>query len=99
MTLLDQLWVRLIDSNQQDRIMVTSTVDEAQSKLANLIDLAERGEEVIIARAGKPVARLVPYEREGGPRQGGQWHGRIRIARDFDDLPPDFGEAFGLADQ
>ncbi len=76
--------------------MITSTVDEARSKLANLIVLAEQGEEVIIAREGKPVARLVPYDQENPPRQGGQWQGRVRVAADFDELPPDIGEAFGL---
>ncbi len=76
--------------------MITSTIDEAQSQLARLIMAAERGEEVVIARAGKPVARLLPYERQDGPRQGGQWRGRVRIAADFDELPSDIGEAFGL---
>ena len=76
--------------------MVTSTIDEAQSQLAQLIGLAEKGEEIIIARAGKPVARIIPYRQADGPRQGGQWRGQVRIASDFDELPPDLGEAFGL---
>jgi antitoxin (DNA-binding transcriptional repressor) of toxin-antitoxin stability system len=79
--------------------MVTPTIDEAQSQLPRLILLAEQGEEVIIAREGKPVARLIAFQEERGPRQGGQWRGRIRIAPDFDELPPDIGEAFGLGDQ
>ena len=79
--------------------MVTSTVDEAQSKLANLITLAEQGEEVIIARAGKPVARLIPYSADNCPRQGGQWQGRVRVASDFVELPPEIGEAFGLPEK
>ena len=76
--------------------MPISTIDEAQSRLPELIVLAEQGEEVVIARAGKPVARLVPYRQHSGLRQGGQWHGRVRIAPDFDELPADLGEAFGL---
>jgi prevent-host-death family protein len=76
--------------------VITSTIDEARSQLAELITAAQQGEEVVIARAGKPVARLLPYEVQGGPRQGGQWHGHVRIAPDFDVLPPDIGEAFGL---
>lgn len=76
--------------------MITSTIDEAKSQLAELIMAAERGEEVIIARAGKPVARLLAYRRQDGPREGGQWRGRVHIAPDFDELPPDIGEAFGL---
>ena len=76
--------------------MITSTIEEARSQLAELILAAEQGEEVVIARAGKPVARLLPYERQDGPRQGGQWRGHVRIAADFDELPPELGEAFGL---
>ena len=76
--------------------MITSTIDEAKSQLADLIMAAERGEEVVIARAGTPVARLLPCGRQDGPRRGGQWHGRVRIAPDFDELPAEIGEAFGL---
>lgn len=76
--------------------MLTSTIDEAQSQLAQLVGLAEKGEEIIIAREGKPVARLVPYHHSGGVREGGQWRGEVRIAPDFDELPPSLGEAFGL---
>ena len=76
--------------------MITSTIAEAQSQLAELIRAAEQGEEVVIARGGKPVVRLLPYQKQDGPRQGGQWRGRVRVAADFDELPPDIGEAFGL---
>ena len=76
--------------------MITSTISEAQSQLTELILAAEKGEEVIIARGGKPVARLLPYERRDDLRQGGQWHGRVRIAPDFDELPADMREAFGV---
>jgi len=75
--------------------MVTSSVGEAQAQLGGLIELAQQGEEVVIERAGTPVARLVAYQRERTPRKGGQWHGRVHIAPDFDELPPDIGQAFG----
>ena len=76
--------------------MLTSTIDEAQAQLARLIGLAEKGEEIIIARGGEPIVRIVPYRRADGPRQGGQWRGQVRVAPDFDELPPDIGDAFGL---
>ena len=76
--------------------MITSTIDEAQSQLAELIIAAEQGEEVVMPERERPVARLLPYEWQDGPRQGGQWRGRVRIAPDFDNLPADIGEAFGL---
>jgi prevent-host-death family protein len=76
--------------------MITSTIDEARSQLAELIIAAERGEEVVISRAGKPIARLLPYQGQDRPRQGGQWRGRVRIGPDFDQLPPEIAEALGL---
>jgi antitoxin (DNA-binding transcriptional repressor) of toxin-antitoxin stability system len=48
------------------------------------------GEEVIIAKAGTPMVRLVPIRRDDSPRQGGRWKGRVRIADDFDALPDAF---------
>jgi prevent-host-death family protein len=72
------------------------TIDEARSQLSKLIVLAEKGEEVIIEREGKPVARLIAVQRKSGSRQGGQWRGSVRMSPDFDKLPEDIGEAFGL---
>lgn len=48
----------------------------------------------MIARAGKPVAKLVPYREPQGPRAPGAWRGRVRIAPDFDELPPEVAAAF-----
>jgi prevent-host-death family protein len=79
--------------------MLTSTVDEAQAQLARLIGLAEQGEEVVIAQAGKPVARIVPYRQAEGPRKGGQWHGQVHVAPDFGELPPSLSEAFGVPEK
>jgi prevent-host-death family protein len=76
--------------------MVTATIDEAQAQLTRLIGLAEKGEEIVIARAGEPVARLVPYRQADRPREGGQWRGQVHIAPDFDELPPNLCEAFGM---
>ena len=76
--------------------MYTSTIDEAQSQLPKLILLAEQGEEVVIAREGKPVVRLIAVQPTRDTRPRGQWQGRVRIAPDFDELPPDIAEAFGI---
>jgi prevent-host-death family protein len=59
-------------------------VYEAKSKLSKLIEQAEHGEEIIIAKAGKPVAKLIPYQKTVGRRKGGQWRGKIKIQPDFD---------------
>jgi prevent-host-death family protein len=77
--------------------MPISNIHDAKSQLSKLVKQAERGEEVIIARAGKPVARLIPYHPSTVSREGGQWKGKVRISPDFDELPPDLAEAFGAS--
>jgi antitoxin (DNA-binding transcriptional repressor) of toxin-antitoxin stability system len=54
------------------------------------------GKEVIIGKAGRPVAKLVPYEGNEKPRQPGALRGKIEIADDFDELPEDIAKAFGM---
>ena len=69
---------------------------EAKTHLSRLVERVEGGEEIVIGRAGKPVAKLVPYrDATTGPRQPGAWKGRVWIADDFDDdLPTELMEAF-----
>ena len=69
-------------------------VYDAKTHLSRLLDQVAQGEEIIIARAGKPLAKLVPYRDDDQPRVPGSWHGRVRIAPDFDELPPDLAAAF-----
>ncbi len=78
--------------------MSITNIHQAKSQLSKLVEQAERGEEVIIARAGKPVVKLVPYGPIlNGPRKGGQLKGQIRIADDFDTLPEELAAAFGMS--
>jgi antitoxin (DNA-binding transcriptional repressor) of toxin-antitoxin stability system len=58
----------------------------------------EAGEEVVIERNGKPVARLVPTVEEPSSLASvrGAWRGRMRIAEDFDELPEDLAVAFSI---
>lgn len=67
---------------------------EAKTHLSKLVERAAQGEEVVIAKAGRPVARLVPYVESDEPRKLGAWKGRIWMADDFDELPPDILAAF-----
>jgi prevent-host-death family protein len=62
----------------------TVNIHDAKTHLSRLIERVETGEEVVIARAGRPVARLVPYRARTSPRVPGQWRGRVRLAPDFD---------------
>lgn len=77
--------------------MSINNIHDAKTRLSKLIEQAERGEEVIIARAGKPVARLVPYQANKSTRRGGQWKGKVKISKDFDELPKDIAESFGMS--
>lgn len=72
-------------------------VHEAKTHLSRLLEAVERGEDVVIARYGKPVARLVPA-RSHGARRPGAWKGRVVIADDFDDTSEDLVSAFGDGD-
>ncbi len=71
--------------------MYITNISEAKASLSKLIEQVLNGEEVIIGKAGKPVAKLVPYTQDTNPRQlgAGHWKGKIWIADDFDDLPED----------
>lgn len=68
---------------------------EAKSKLSSLVERAAAGEEIIIAKAGHPKARLVPLAATKEPRQPGGWEGKVWVADDFDDpLPPKILKGF-----
>jgi len=75
-----------------------TNITEAKAQLSALIERVVHGEEVIIGKAGKPVAKLVPFERLARPRRPGALRGRIVIAADFDDLPDDLKRSFGMVD-
>ena len=64
----------------------TVNVYEAKTRLSALLNLVEAGEEVIIARNGRPIARLGPLTNKVPNRVPGAWRGQIHIADDFDDF-------------
>jgi prevent-host-death family protein len=66
---------------------VRVNVHEAKTQLSRLLERAEQGEEVVIARAGRPVARLVAFGPRRSPRRLGLWKGQGWIAPDFDETP------------
>lgn len=73
----------------------TVNVQEAGAILPRLIEQVARGEEVVIAKSGQPIARLVPWVASEGVRSGGEWRGRVHIAPDFDaPLPSDIEAGF-----
>ena len=66
-------------------------VHEAKTHLSKLLARAEAGEEIVIAKAGRPVAKLVPYEEARTPRELGFLRGEVRMAPDWDS--PEVNEA------
>ena len=65
-------------------------IHAAKTHFSRLVERAAKGEEIVIARAGRPVARLVPLASAARPRRPGLLKGRIRIGKDFDaPLPED----------
>lgn len=74
--------------------MTIVNVHQAKSQLSKLMEQAESGEEVVIARAGKPAVRLVAYSMPGKHRTPGIWRNQVSIAEDFDALPDELMAAF-----
>ena len=74
---------------------VVVNIHEAKTHLSKLLKRVMAGEEVVIAKSGHPIARLLPYEAPQAARQPGSAKGKIRIADDFNaPLPDDILDAF-----
>lgn len=65
--------------------MKISNIHEAKSQLSKLIESALAGEEIIIAKAGKPLVKLVPYQEDREYRTPGGWEGQVIMSEDFND--------------
>ncbi len=76
------------------RVDRSVNIYEAKTQLSRLVDQVEAGDEIVIARAGRPVARLVPYRARREPRVPGAWRGRVRLSEDFDVTDADVIESF-----
>ncbi|MGB5984948.1 MAG: type II toxin-antitoxin system prevent-host-death family antitoxin [Desulfobacterales bacterium] len=76
--------------------MHITNISDAKAQLSALIQKVIAGQEVIIGKAGKPVAKLVKYKRADRTRRPGALKGQIQIMDDFDELPADISAAFGM---
>jgi prevent-host-death family protein len=75
----------------------TVNVHEAKTHLSKLLRKVQGGEEVVLAKSGKPIAKLVPFGSPSARRVPGHAKGTVRILDNFDDpLPEEFVRAFGL---
>jgi prevent-host-death family protein len=69
-------------------------IHDAKTHFSKLVERVAQGEEIVIGRAGKPVARLVPYEPTHERRKPGAWKGKVKLAPDFDETPEELIAAF-----
>jgi prevent-host-death family protein len=77
--------------------MKTINIHAAKTHLSSLLAEVEAGEEIIIAKAGKPVARLMPLQKNDFRRSFGALKGRIHMKDNFDaPLPPEIAKGFGI---
>ncbi len=71
-------------------IVKKANLHEAKTNLSKLVELAAKGQEIIICKAGIPVAKLVAIDTSNKKREPGAWEGKVTIEDDFDVLPDDF---------
>ena len=78
--------------------MKIANIHEAKTQLSKLIESALAGEEIIIAKAGKPLVKLIPYQQDRQPRKPGGWEGKVTMAEDFDDELPESIQAYFMGE-
>jgi prevent-host-death family protein len=76
--------------------MKVTNIHEAKTHFSKLVERAAAGEEIVIGKAGKPVARLVPYSpsKPAPKRKPGGWEGKVWISPDFDEIDPQIEKLF-----
>ena len=74
--------------------MTIVNIHQAKTHFSRLVERAAAGEEIVIAKAGRPVAKLVAHSQEQTERAPGGWEGKVVIHEDFDRLPDDLEAAF-----
>jgi prevent-host-death family protein len=74
---------------------VQVNIHEAKTHFSKLVERAAAGEEIVIARAGTPLVKLVAYAEARAPRRLGAWKGKVTIAPDFDEYDEEIQRMFG----
>lgn len=74
--------------------MQVTNIHQAKTHLSKLLEEVAKGKEVIIAKAGKPVAKLVSFKEEKKPRKPGLWKGKIWMSDDFNEEDEDINKLF-----
>lgn len=76
--------------------MLSKNVTEAKAQLSALLESVERGEEVVITRGNRPIAKLVPLLQKNEDRVPGRLKGKIKMSPDFNSLSPEIEDLFSL---
>ncbi len=87
--------IRLTKLTKKGGTGMQVNIYEAKTRLSELIGLLEKEEEIVIAKSGKPVAKLVPYQNPQH-RELGAWKGAFTVPEDFDDPDEEIAELFGV---
>jgi prevent-host-death family protein len=75
--------------------MPVFNVHHAKTHLSRLLERVQDGEEIVIGKAGKSIAKIVPFKPVAEPRKPGFWKGKVKISKNFDDpLPDEIMKAF-----
>jgi prevent-host-death family protein len=74
--------------------MTVTNIHEAKTHFSKLVERAAAGEEIVIGKAGKPVARLVPFVEPKPVRKPGAWKGKIKYLADWDEMDKEIEELF-----
>lgn len=74
--------------------MIITNIYNAKTNLSKLIEQVLAGNDVVIAKAGKPVAKLVSYKELKKPRKPGAWKGKVWISDDFNDESDEINKLF-----
>jgi prevent-host-death family protein len=82
----------------QEAVSRTVNLYDAKTNLSDLVERAAEGEEIIIAKNGKPCARLLALPEQREPRQPGGWEGQIWCADDWEETPQELIDAFEADD-
>lgn len=69
-------------------------IHQAKTQLSKLIEKTLAGENIVVAKAGKPVVKLVVYKKNLKPRKPGLWKGKVWIADDFTEEDPEINALF-----
>jgi prevent-host-death family protein len=74
--------------------MKVTNIHEAKTHLSKLIERVEEGEEIVIGRAGRPIAKLVPFQPPAPKRKPGSMRGKIVMGRGFDEADVEIAAMF-----